>query len=92
MIQLVPDPPTASAGLVGAQIAQNRTGRTSSAAHAEEVCSELELTKRSVGTPRVVKIGQTVFVAATFGRALASFVGIELESTGGEVIAADAPG
>jgi hypothetical protein len=47
LIQLVPDPPTASAGLVGAQIAQNRTGRTSTAAHAEEVCSELELTKRS---------------------------------------------
>ena len=92
MIQLVPDPPTASAGLVGAQIAQNRTGRTSSAAHAEEVRSELELTKRSFGTPRVVKIGQTVFVAATFGRALASFVSIELESTVDDSIAADAPG
>ena len=91
MIQLVPDPPTASAGLVGAQIAQNRTGRTSSAAYAEEVRSELELTKGSVGTPRVVKIGQTVFVAATFGRALASLMGIELASTVGEVIAADAP-
>jgi hypothetical protein len=39
-----------------------------------------------------VKIGQTVFVAATFGRALASFVSIELESTVDEVIAADAPG
>jgi hypothetical protein len=91
MIQLVPDPPTASAGLVGAQIAQNRTGITSSAAYAEEVCSELELAKGSVGTPRVVKIGQTVFVAATFGRALASFVGIELGTTVDEVIAADAP-
>ena len=91
MIQLVPDPPTASTELVGAQIAQNRTGRTTSAAPAEEVRSELKLTIGSVGTPRVVKIGQTVFVAATFGRALASFVGIELGSTGGEVIAADAP-
>jgi hypothetical protein len=80
MIQLVPDPPTASAGLVGAQIAQNRTGRTSTAAYADEVRSELELTKRSLGTPRVAKIGQTVFVAATFGRALASFVGAELGS------------
>ena len=77
---------------MGAQIAQNRTGRTSSAAHAEEVRPELELTKRSFGTPRAVKIGQTVFVAAAFGRVLASFVGIELGSTGGEVIAADAPG
>ena len=76
---------------MGAQIAQNRIGRTSSAAHAKEVCSELELTKVSDGTPRVVKIGQTVFVAATFGRALASFVGIELGSTVGEVIAAGAP-
>ena len=92
MIQLVPDPPLASSGLAGAHIAQNRTGRTSSAAHAEEVRSELELTIKSVGTPRVEKIGQTVFVAATFGRALASFVGFELGSTGGEVIAADAPG
>ena len=92
MIQLVPDPPTASTELVGAQIAQNRTGRTTAAAPAEEVCSELELTKRSVGTSRVVKIGQTVFVAATFGRALASFVSIELESTVDDSIAADAPG
>jgi hypothetical protein len=38
-----------------------------------------------------VKIGQTVFVAATFGLALASFVGIELGTTIDEVIAADAP-
>ena len=92
MIQLVPDPPIASTGLVGSQIAQNRTGRTTTAAPAEEVRSELELTKGSLGTPRVLMIGQTVFVAATFCRALASFVGIELGSTGGEVIAADAPG
>jgi hypothetical protein len=51
----------------------------------------LELTKGSVGTPRVVKNGQTVFVAATFGRELASFAGTELGSTVDEVIAADAP-
>jgi hypothetical protein len=35
-----------------------------------------------------VKIGQIVFVAATFGRALASFVGIELWSTVDELVAA----
>ena len=92
MIQLVPDPPIASTGLVGAHIAQTRTGRTTTAAPAEEVRSELKLTIGSVGTPRVVMIGQTVFVAATFCRALASNVGMELRSTGGEVIAADAPG
>ena len=51
----------------------------------------MELTIKSVGTPRVEKIGQTVFVAATFGRALASFVGIELGSTVDEILAADAP-
>jgi hypothetical protein len=38
-----------------------------------------------------VKIGQTVFVAATCCRALASFVGVELGTTVDEVIAADAP-
>ena len=92
MIQLVPDPPIASTGLVGAQVAQNRTGRSTAAAPAEEVRSELKLTTGSLGTPRVLMIGQTVIVAATCCRALASFVGIELGSTGGEVRAADALG
>ena len=92
MVQLLPNPPIVGTGLARVQIAQNHTGRTSTAAPAEEVHSELELTKRSLGNPRVVNIWQTVFVEATLSRALASFVGIELGSTVDESIAADAPG